>query len=360
MSHPSGNVLRRMFSTPRRFLFCVAALALIGAACATAQGFELQRVQRKDVEVLPGTDGFVHPLTGIMSYSPQDWQNRPLLAIKVGNSANERPQAGLDRADVVYEELVEGGVTRFMAVFSTNQAPRVGPVRSVRTVDTTILQPLRALFGYSGGVPPVVSALRGTPGVTDVGANSAAGSAYYRDSNRAMPYNLYTSSDRLWQGRTGAPPEPQFDFLATSDDASLGGTEDATDIRLSFASDGSALQYKYNETTGLYQRFSSGAAHMVEGPSGPIQLNFRNVLVQSVNVSIGETIDAAGLNTRDIQLTGSGNAILFRGGRAIHGTWSRNSAGARTTFSSSAGPMRLAPGETIVELLPQGRDVSID
>jgi hypothetical protein len=359
VSQVSGNVPRRMFSTPRRFLFSVAALAVIAAACATAQGFELQRVQRKDVEVLPGNNGFVHPLSGIVSYTPQDWQSRPLLAIKVGNSANERPQAGLDRADVVYEELVEGGVTRFMAIFSTNQAPRVGPVRSVRTVDPVILQPLHALFGYSGGVPPVVSALRGTPDVTDVGANSSAGSAYYRDSNRSMPYNLYTSTDKLWQGRTGEAPDAQFDFLAPSDDASLGGTENATDLKLSFASDSSQLQYKYNETTGLYERFSGGSAHMVEGPSGPIQLTFRNILVQFVSVSVGSTVDRAGLRTRDIQLTGSGDAVLIRGGRAIRGTWSRSGASSRTTFTSSSGPMRLAPGETMVELLPQGRNLDI-
>ena len=87
---------------------------------------------------------------------------------------NERPQAGLDRADVIYEELVEGGVTRFMALYSTNDAPRVGPVRSVRTVDHKIMQPLGGLFAYSGGVPPVVDELRETPGVTDVGANRVA------------------------------------------------------------------------------------------------------------------------------------------------------------------------------------------
>src|SRR5437588_293483 len=173
-----------MLRTPPRLISCLATLAVLATACGTARGFELKRVQRANVKVLPGSSGFLNPLTGVVSYAPQPWQQRRPLVIKVGNSANERPQSGLDRADVIYEELVEGGVTRFFSVFLTNQSPRVGPVRSVRTVDPLLAEPLGALFAYSGGVPPVVEALRATSSVTDVGANSANESAYRRDSNR--------------------------------------------------------------------------------------------------------------------------------------------------------------------------------
>ena len=74
-----------MFRTPEAPV-CAAALALLCTGCATAHGFELSRVQRKDVSVLPGADGYVNPLTGIVSYTPQEWQRRPVLALKVGNS----------------------------------------------------------------------------------------------------------------------------------------------------------------------------------------------------------------------------------------------------------------------------------
>jgi hypothetical protein len=349
-----------MLSPFRRLLFSAAALALLCTGCATAHGFELSRVQRKDVRVLPGASGYVHPLTGTVSYTPQDWQRRPVLAIKVGNSGNERPQSGLDRADVIYEELVEGGVTRFMAIFSTNEAPRVGPVRSVRTVDHKIMQPITGLFAYSGGVPPVVDELRGTPRITDVGANRMDG-AYRRDSSRNAPYNLYTATDQLWSGHSGsAPAKPLFDFLAASDDASSGGDAAANDVKLSFAGSGSQIGYVYDKKLGVYTRSQGGTPHMVEGPGGPVQLKFRNVLVQEVATSRGSTVDRGGTLTTDISMIGSGAAVLFRGGRAFRGTWQRSSVSQLTTFTSaSSKPFQFAPGESIVELKPRGQELFV-
>lgn len=345
---------------PRRLLLSAAAFALLCTGCATAHGFELSRVQRKDVSVLPGADGYVNPLTGIVSYTPQAWQSRPILALKVGNSGNERPQSGLDRADVIYEELVEGGVTRFMALYSTNDAPRVGPVRSVRTVDHKIMQPLGGLFAYSGGVPPVVDELRETPGVTDVGTNRV-GAAYSRDSARRAPYNLYATTDALWSGHTDEPREtPLFRFLKVSDDATVGGDARASEIEMSFAGNGSVVRYEYDKKTGVYKRFQGGSPHMVESASGGTQLAFRNVLVQEVRVSRGATVDRGGESTNDIAMLGSGAAVLFRGGRAFRGTWSRSSVGAMTTFTDGSGkPFAFAPGETIVALKPRGRDLFV-
>jgi hypothetical protein len=341
----------------RRVLLCAAAFALLCTGCATAEGFELSRVQRKDVKVLPGADGYVNPLTGIVSYTPQEWLRRPVLAVKVGNSGNERPQSGLDRADVIYEELVEGGVTRFMALFSTNQAPRVGPVRSVRTVDHKIQQPFGGLFAYSGGVPPVVDELRETPGVTDVGADRVT-TAYRRDGNRKAPYNLYASTDALWNGQDGSAPEqPLFKFLKASEDASKGGDADADKVELSFAGNGSKIRYLYNKKTGVYERFNNDSPHELEGG---VQLAFRNVLIQEVSVSRGAVVDRAGENTHDIAMLGSGGAVLFRGGRAFRGEWSRSSVDGLTTFTASNGDtLEFAPGNTIVELLPRGRDLFV-
>src|SRR5581483_6241396 len=115
----------------RRFaLLCTLVLAT--TSCATAH-VEAIRVQRTNVKVLP--TGSMNPLTGVVYETPQPWQNRPVLGMKIGNSAPERPQSGIDRADLVYEELTEGGETRFLAFFLTNAPDRVGPVRSCRTVD---------------------------------------------------------------------------------------------------------------------------------------------------------------------------------------------------------------------------------
>ena len=343
----------------RRVLACAAALALLCVGCAKAESFELTRVQRSDVRVLPGADGFTHPLTGVVSYVPQEWQERPVLAIKVGNSANERPQAGLDRADLIYEELVEGGVTRFMVLYSTNQVPRVGPVRSVRSVDPAILEPIGGLFAYSGGVPPVVSQLRATSGITDVGAN-VVGGAYRRDDNRDAPYNLYTTTDELWSGRDGSPPDQVFSFLSSADDPTVGGDQAATNVSFSFAGNGTQIKYTFDEETGKYGRLNGDTPHLIEGEGDGVQLSFRNVLVQQVDIFAGAVTDRAGQRTTDADLIGDGPATLFRGGRAIRGSWTRGSDSEITRFTDGSGEaLKLAPGETIVELLPKSRELSI-
>lgn len=349
--------LREMSRPSPRFIACTAVLLLLAAGCGTAT-IAVSRVQKADVKVLPGGEGFTNPLTGAAAHTPQDWQTRRPLAIKIGNSVPERPQAGLDRADLVYEEIVEGGVTRFMAVFLTNQSPRVGPVRSVRTVDHKILQPLGALFGYSGGVPPVIEELRETPGVTDVGAD-VVGGAYRRDSNRDAPYNLYSATDRLWTGRDGTPPGPQFAFLSSDEDRATDGQETANDVKLSFSSR-SQVRYVFDEKLGLYERYDGDEPHLVEGPGDGVHLAFTNVLIQMVSVSAGSTVDRSGELSRDIRMLGRGSAVLFRGGKAIRGTWQREGIEDVTTFVASSGePLRLAPGTTIVELIPQGQEMFV-
>lgn len=339
-----------MFSTNRRLTFCAVALLLAAAACSNSASSVEPKPVKREVEKV------VHPLTGVEFEGSPDWQNRAPLAIKIGNAVPERPQAGLDKADLTYEELVEGGSTRFMAIFSTHDVERVGPVRSARKVDPTLLAPLNALFGYSGGAPSTIRVLQSSPGFTDVGINRAS-SAYHRDSNRSSPYNLYTSTGALWSGREGRAPAPQFTFIKESDDASGGSQEEATDVRFSFAGTGSDIHYVYDSSTGHYKRLLGESPHLGEG-SAP--LTYRNLVVQSVKISAGYSIDKAGFRTNDIATTGSGSVVIFRGGKAFRGTWQRSSNSEVTRFADATGePIELAPGNTIIELLPEGRPVNV-
>src|ERR1035438_10429084 len=140
----------------------------------------------------------VCPLTGL---APRDGHvpQRAALAVKVENLPQARPQWGLEAADIVFEEPVEGGITRFIAVYQCHVVSRIEPVRSGRLVDVGILAPLgRILFAYSGAIQPVVNAIdSGTSLLQDVGANRAPG-AYYRDPTRVAPHNLATSTAALW------------------------------------------------------------------------------------------------------------------------------------------------------------------
>lgn len=338
-----------MFTTPRRVLICLAALALAAPACSSGSGANIK-------DSAPVKRTVVHPLTGIEQTSGQTWESRPLLAIKIGNAPPERPQAGLDKADLTYEEIVEGGSTRFMAIFSTNDAGRVGPVRSARKVDPTLLSPLNALFGYSGGAPSTIRVLAASSGFTDVGINKAT-SAYHRDSSRRSPYNLYTSTTELWSARSGSLPGAQFSFLKASQAPGTGSQEAATDLQFSFAGNGASIRYVYDTTTDLYTRVLGDSPQLAEG-SAP--LAYRNVVVQYVKLSAGYSIDKGGYRTHDIATTGSGELIIFRGGKAFRGTWKRDSASEPTSFLDAQGRViPLAQGNTMIELLPEGRPVSV-
>ncbi len=351
----SGSVPARMLRTKPRFTLALAALALAALACSNASGIQSKRLQKADVRVAAG--GGVHPLTGVSAFGEQPWQSRAPLAVKIGNSPQERPQAAVDRADLVYEEIVEGGVTRFMAVFSTNSAARVGPVRSARSVDPDLAQPLGALVAGSGGPAPVLQDIRTRQGITDVGAKT--NDYYTRDPNRSSPYNLYTATDTIWNARGGSPPGPQFSFLTTAEDPSAGG-EPGSELGLSFSSTAGQLRFTYDAQSGLYQRFHNGSAHMVEGTSGLTQLAFRNVIVQQVATSMSDIVDQAGQRSVDSNVIGSGSALVLRGGRTFRGTWQRSSSGEATRFVDSSGQViKLAPGTTIIELLPNGRSASV-
>jgi hypothetical protein len=137
----------------------------------------------------------------------------------------------------------------------------------------------------------------------------------------------------------------------------VGGEADANEVSFRFADRGAEIRYTYNETTGRYDRHQGGAPHVTEDD---VQLSFRNVVVQMVEVREGAIVDQAGNRTRDIELVGEGAALVVRAGRAFRGTWARGVAGEATTLLDEAGdPIPLAPGSTIVELVPSGRDIFV-
>ncbi len=275
----------------------------------------------------------------------------PALAIKVENLPEARPQAGLDRADVVYEEPVEGGITRFIVIFQCREADRVGPVRSGRTTDPGVLVQFgRPVIGYAGGAGPVVRAID-RAGLIDENYDIAVG-AYRRDPNRAAPHNLYTSTQALWKAaksKEGAP-KPVFTY-----DAQLtGASRRVHTLHLPFSSY-SDVYWKWSPKAGAWLRFHGTVPHTVEDGS---QVQAANVVVMQVPVHAGTIVDAAGNPSPDITLTGSGKAFVFRDGRMIAGRWKRASLHDLTTFVTKDGTeIALAPGVTWVELLPSTIDV---
>ena len=285
------------------------------------------------------------PLTG-EPVPGSEVPDRPALAIKIENAPEARPQASLNGADVVVEEPVEGGYTRFIAVFQCGDSSRVGPVRSGRTTDPDYLRQLGpAVFGYAGGRNTVT---REVPAVGLVDVNYIiAADAYVRDETRAAPHDLYTTTAALWKvarSRDGAP-DPLFTYAADGE----GAAKKIRSAHLPF-SGVSDVYWQWNGAKGAWLRSHGDVPHVLEGNE---RVSAANVVVQVVTVTDSDFLDSAGNPSPEVELTGSGKAYVLRDGTVIRGRWERESLKDVTTFVTKDGTeIELAPGRTWVELLP--------
>jgi hypothetical protein len=271
---------------------------------------------------------------------------RPALAIKVENSPESRPQASLNDADVVVEEPVEGGYTRFIAIFHCGRAERVGPVRSGRTTDPHYLSQYGdVVFGYAGGVAAVKAAVE-RAGLVDVNYIVAA-DAYTRDPNRPAPHDLYTTTAALWRAgeRSSDAPEPVFSFGDEWD----GNARRAGTVHLPYSAV-SDVYWTWSRRAGAWLRSHGATAHTLEDGS---QVSATNVVVQVVEVTDSRITDAAGNPSPVVDLTGSGRVFVLRDGRMISGQWERETLDDVTLFVTRDGTqITLAPGRTWVQLVP--------
>lgn len=290
------------------------------------------------------------PLTGELRAGGRDAPDRPVLAVKVENTDDAYPLAGLERADVIYEEPVEGGITRFAALFQCRDAARAGPVRSARTTDPRILVQFSAepLLAYSGAHPKVTADLEGS-GVVSL-TETSANQAYLRDDSRASPHNLFVSTKKLYRiaKETGADlsrPEALFLF----DEELPARSKPRTSVSVAF-SPSNVVGWVWSEDQWVRQL--DGEPMLAE--SG-IPIAVDNVVIQQVVVTLSDILDVTGSPSPDVKLVGKGRAWILRDGRLVVGRWRRASLGEPTVFETRAGEeIALSPGTTFVELVPKG------
>jgi hypothetical protein len=279
---------------------------------------------------------------------------RPALAVKVDNYVAARPQRGLDAADIVFEEPVEGGITRFVAVFQCEDAQSVGPIRSARNIDVGILGQFgRPILVNVGGIDPVLADIANSPIVeTDLRFES---SLAQHPPGRSAPYDTYASTAALWaRHRTlDTAPGPIFHYAA----APPAGNR-ATSVRIPYS--GGPVVWTYDAATGQYLRsYGTSPDRLADGTQDAAA----NVVVQVVQVTYGPWLenDLGGLEVQaNLYEDAGGPAELFRNGVEVAGTWTRDSLGAPTSFRTASGAtFALQPGRTWVELVPSTIPVSV-
>ena len=286
----------------------------------------------------PGSSpGSLSPFTGEPVSGPQ-----PVLAVKIDNLVNARPQTGLTRADIVYVLPVEGGLSRLMAVFSSAFPPVVGPVRSARLQDLEVLRQFgRPAFAYSGAAP---SALPTINRARIVNLRDDLAHGYFRDNRRAAPHNLYA--------RTGAL-RAQAQAGGASDAHSIGfrfgpapsGGQPVSSESVSYRA--ASFRFTWSAARGRWLVWMDGsrAASTEDG-----QLSAATVVIQYTQVTIPP---ATGPHapTPFAKSVGSGRALVLRGGEVFQARWSRRTADDGTTFRTASGqPMTFARGPVWIVL----------
>jgi hypothetical protein len=277
---------------------------------------------------------------------------RPALAIKIDNYPQARPQSGLDKADVVFEEPVEGGITRLVAVFQCQSPELAGPIRSARAVDVPILDELsHPVFLHVGGISPVISMLRGG-NLTDDNL-FYNGSVAQHPPGRYAPYDTYVSGSAAWglDASDKTPPAPIFTYSSVTPPGTA-----VTGVHIPFAGTND-VHWAWDAPSGHWL-LSWGSSPAMVANGG--QISATNIVIQPVRVTYGPWLenDAGGLEVQS-QLVGSGPLTVLRNGIAVTGTWQRASSSSLTNLVSSAGaPIALAPGTTWVELVPSAVTVT--
>jgi hypothetical protein len=282
---------------------------------------------------------------------------RPALGIKIGNYPGDRPSTGLNQADIVFEEPVEGAITRLLAVFQCQGAALVGDLRSAREPDVGILSQLSdPLFVHAGGINPVIALLADSPLIDENLYQGSNGSAIIQQPGRVAPYSTFVNTASLWafDPSDTKAPAPIFQYSTALPAGSVAGSGTSVHIPFSSSSD---VTWQWSGSVGKYLRSYSGQPDILLDKS---QTAATNVVILSVQTATGSWVEnSEGGHEVDVTATGSGPLVVMRNGVAITGTWSRTSLTTPASLTSANGtPIALQPGNTWEELVPDGIPVT--
>jgi hypothetical protein len=285
-------------------------------------------------------------------------QQKPPLAVMIENHPDARPQSGLNQADLVYEAIAEGGITRFMAVYWSTEAARIQYVRSARIYYIQWAAELSAVYCHWGQVEdpgpvdvwPVLARLN----VRDLNGLILGEEVGFRDESRYAPHNVYTDTGLLWRSAqshsfNGPPVVEPWRFKEDLPQRPINPAErSAPVVNVTFGSPGSAFDvtWYYDSTNNGYVRGMGGAPH-TDATTGE-QLTARNIAVQFA------PIRPSGIKEYNIiDTVGTGPAVIFQDGVAMVGTWRKDSESGRTRFFDGAGQETLFNrGRTWIEVVP--------
>ncbi|MDR2587393.1 MAG: DUF3048 domain-containing protein [Coriobacteriales bacterium] len=298
----------------------------------------------------------VFPLTGLPAPDKAATLNRT-LSVKIENTPVARPQTGISSADVVYETVTEGGITRLNCLFQSRVPEEVGPVRSARLSDLSIVPEYDALFFFSGANPYVEGQIAdaGLPNMS----HGQTSSLYYRVDYREAPHNLYLSLAQSYgvateKGLSTTLETPRgFEFSSNGADGTnpaWATAPSAANVTLGF-SDAYVAEWAWDAEAGAYLR-------SMDGPSIDAATDEQLAATNVVVLRTSYVLSPDNL-TLFIDLKGEGEATLFVGGKRLDGTWESDGTTPPRFKDASGNPILLNPGTTWFEVLDPAWSMTI-
>ncbi len=333
---------RRFVRLGTRSLAVAAVVAL--SACG---GSSESSVSTDSVPTTEVVDVALNPLLGTPLEDPTT-ANRPAMVVKIDNHPGARPQAGINQADIIFEENVEK-LTRYAAVFQSLGSDPVGPIRSGRFQDINLLGSLnKPLFVWSGGNSKVSAAI-GKSDLVDLSysvANTDGG--FKRSDEYKAPHNLFAETTKLWTlAPAGASaPVPQFTYRTVSD-ANASTSKEALGLKVSM--DGVKVQWDWDST----------AKEWVRTQDGTLVVDTEDVALSVPNVVVLE-VEYTNTYSPTSKTLGSGKVYVFTNGAMYEGTWTRTDRLKPFELKDSAGGViKLTPGQTFVEVARAGKTAAV-
>lgn len=272
---------------------------------------------------LPATDGDV---------------TRPLLVVKIDNTRSSSPQVGLSRADLVVEQLVEGGETRLAVFFQTDLPDEVGPVRSMRATDLGIVPADDSTIVTSGAATPTLDRIR----AAGIGFVEEGAAGIYRDAGRRSPYNVFADLVEI-EDAVASDGVRAVDYLPWGSSDAYGAGTPAVEVDARFSTAHTTSWELLDD-----QRYHPTTSHAAEDDDFVAD----TLVVLDVEVVDAGYLDPAGNTVPESQLEGTGTATVFHAGRAVDAEWTKASPAASLELTTDEGPLLVPPGRTWIELLP--------
>ena len=324
----------------RRVALTLSALTATGLLLSACGGSSDSSEPAPQAVVGGQTVAQFWPLTGLKVSSNKTAElDHPVLVAKMDNTESSQPQVGLSKADLVVEELVEGGLTRLAAFYYSEIPGNVGPIRSMRASDIDVVSPVHAPMVTSGAAPKTISRIQ----AAHIPFYGEGAKGMYRSSDRHSPYNLLVHLNTVADTAKTKKPATPPDYLTWGTDKDLPKGVKATSITAQF-SGGHGTQWQF--TNGTYHNTNSNA------PAGD-QFPATNVLVLRVREGDAGYLDPAGNHVPETLLTGKGAAMLFHNGKMVKATWHKGKvATSPITLTTKKGNLKVPAGHTWIELVP--------